>query len=48
MGNIGTMILVALMVLVGGASSLYILVTMPVIIARKIYGKIKYGKSLYD
>lgn len=48
MGNIGIFILIALMVVMGGASSLYILVTMPVIIAKKIYRKIKYGKSLYD
>ena len=48
MGNIGIMILVALMVLAGGAASLYILITMPIIIVRKIYGKVKYGKSRFD
>ena len=48
MGNIGIMILVALMVLAGGAASLCILITMPIIIVRKIYGMVKYGKSLFD
>ena len=48
MGKIGVYIRIASKVVMGGASSLYILVTMPVIIAKKIYGKIKYGKSLYD
>ena len=37
-----------LMVLLGGIPSIYILVSMPIILAEKFYGKIKYGKSLYD
>ena len=38
----------SLKVLLGGVPSIYILVSMPVILAEKIYGKVKYGKSLYD
>lgn len=48
MGNIGIMILVFIMGLLGGLSSLYILIMLPTIIVRKIYGKVKYGKSLFD
>ena len=48
MGDIANVILVGLMVLLGGIPSIYILVSMPIILAEKFYGKIKYGKSLYD
>lgn len=48
MGNITSLILVALMVLLGGIPSIYILISMPIILASKIHQKIKYGKSLYD
>ncbi len=48
MGNIGNILLVAVMVLLGGIPSVYILVSMPVILAKKIYRKIKFGASLYD
>ncbi len=48
MGDIANVILVGLMVLLGGIPSIYILVSMPVILAEKFYRKIKYGNSLYD
>lgn len=43
-----SIILVAIMVLLGGIPSIYILVSMPLILAGKIIRKIKYGASLYD
>ncbi|MCI9659591.1 MAG: hypothetical protein HFI14_13415 [Lachnospiraceae bacterium] len=48
MEDIFSVVMVGLMVLLGGVPSIYILVSMPVILAEKIYGKVKYGKSLYD
>ena len=47
MENIIGFIMVALMVVLGGVPSVYILVSLPVILCQKIWGKIKYGKSLY-
>lgn len=48
MGDLFSILMVGIMVLLGGVPSVYILVSMPVILAEKIYGKVKYGKSLYD
>ena len=48
MENIGNILLVAIVVLLGGIPSIYILVSMPVIFAKKIYRKIEFGASLYD
>lgn len=48
MEDIFSVVMVGLMVLLGGVPSIYILISMPVILAEKIYGKVKYGKSLYD
>lgn len=48
MGNILGMLMVVLMVLLGGVPTIYIVVSLPVILCQKIYGKVKYGKSLYD
>lgn len=42
-----TVILVAIMGVMGGFTSLYLLVSMPVLIVWKIYRKIRYGYSLY-
>lgn len=47
MGNIISMIMVVLMGLLGGIPTVYITLSIPVVIGRKIYGKVKYGKSLY-
>jgi len=46
--DIVSAILVGIMVILGGIPSIYILVSMPMIIAGKIVRKIKYGASLYD
>jgi hypothetical protein len=46
--NIFTYLMVAFGVLVGGGSTLIIIVTMLVTLCYKIYRKVKYGMSLYD
>jgi hypothetical protein len=46
--NILTYLMIALGVLLGGGSTLVILVTMLVTLCYKIYRKIKYGISLYN
>lgn len=46
--DFASILLVAVMGLLGGVPSVYILVSMPVILAGKIVRKIKYGTSLYD
>ena len=48
MGNLGNMLLVAFMVVLGGVPTIYILVSLPVILGQKIYGIVKYGNSLCD
>lgn len=48
MGNIISFIMVIVMALLGGVPTIYITLSLPVVICKKIYGKVKYGKSLYD
>lgn len=48
MQQLFSILMVALMVILGGVPSVYIVVAMPVIFCQKVYGKIKYGKSMYD
>ena len=48
MNQIGSMFLVGSMGILGGIPTLYILISLPVILVQKIFGKIKYGKSLYQ
>lgn len=48
MPSIVTYLMVAVMGIVGGLTSLYLLVSIPVLLVWKIYRKIKYGYSLYD
>lgn len=48
MNEIGSMFLVGIMAILGGIPTLYIIISLPVILIQKIYGKIKYGKSLYQ
>ena len=48
MNQIGSMFLVGAMAILGGIPTLYILISLPVILVQKIYGKIKYEKSLYQ
>ena len=42
------MLLVAFMVVLGGVPTIYILVSLPVILVQKIYGIVKNGKSFFD
>lgn len=48
MGNIISVIMVILMGLLGGVPTIFITVSLPVVICQKIFRKVKYGKSLYD
>lgn len=47
MGNIVSLIMVVIMGLLGGIPTLYITLSIPVELCKKVYGKVKYGKSLY-
>lgn len=46
--NIGMIIIIGLMALLGGGSTIYIVVSFVGILLQKIYRKIRYGASLYD
>ena len=46
--NIGMWILLIFMCLVGAGSTLYIVISMVLILAQKILRKIKNGTPLYD
>ena len=46
--NIGLILLMLIGGSVGVFSTLYILISLPVIICLKIYRKIRFGASLYD
>ena len=46
--NIGMLLIVIFMALVGGGSCIYIVVSMFGILGKKIYRKIRYGASMYD
>lgn len=48
MGNILSVIMVILMGLLGGIPTIFITMSLPVVICRKIFRKVKYGKSLYN
>lgn len=48
MENIFSIIMVIIMGLLGGIPTIYITISIPLVIAQKIAGKIRYGKSLYD
>ena len=45
--NIGMLLLIILGGSVGLFSTLYIVVSLIATVGKKIYGKVKYGKSLY-
>lgn len=45
--NIGMLLLIILGGSVGLFSTLYIVVSLITTVGKKIYGKVKYGKSLY-
>ncbi len=48
MENFISVVMVVLMAVLGGGPTVYLVLSLPVVIFQKIYGKIKYGKSLYD
>ena len=48
MSNIFTIIIMILMAVFGGFSSLYVLTALPVVIIYKIYRKLKYGCKITD
>lgn len=48
MGNFFGYFMVIVMGLLGGVPTIFITLSLPVIIVQKIIRKVKYGKSLYD
>lgn len=46
--NIGSILVVILMSVVGAGSTICIVLSMFWILGKKIYRKIRYGASLYD
>lgn len=46
--NIGMLLVVILMALLGGGSCIYIVLSMFGILGKKVYRKIRYGASMYD
>lgn len=48
MSGVVTIILFIIMAIVGGLSSVVMLLSLPVLLVWKISRKIKYGYSLYD
>ena len=48
MGQIVNILLVALMAVLGGIPTVYMVLSLFVVLGQKIYGKIRYGRSLYD
>lgn len=48
MENVFGVIMVALMGVLGGLPTLYLTVSIPVVLGQKIYRKVKYGRSLFD
>lgn len=47
MPSVITYLMVAVMGVMGGLTSLYLLVSIPVLLVWKIYRKIRYGYSLF-
>ena len=46
MGNIFTYIILGLMVICGGLSSLYVIISIPVVIVWIFFRKVKYGENI--
>lgn len=40
--------MIAAMAILGGVPTVYLCVSLVVVLAQKIYGKVVHGKSLYD
>lgn len=47
MASILSILFIILVAIVGGIPTIVITAYIPVMIAKKIYGKVKYGYSLY-
>ena len=48
MNQIATIIVLVIMGILGGCSTLYLLIAAPVVLIQKIYRKIRYGTKLTD
>ena len=48
MNQILSYIFIGIMAIMGGGSSLYLLITLPMVILWKIYRKIRYGYKITD
>lgn len=48
MSNIFTIIIMVIMAVLGGFSSLYVLISLPATVIWKIYRKIRYGCKITD
>ncbi|MGN0248832.1 MAG: hypothetical protein ACI4C0_06010 [Lachnospiraceae bacterium] len=48
MSNILTMVMLVIMGIVGGLSSIVLVLSFPAVLIWKIYRKFRYGYSLYD
>ena len=48
MGHILTVIMVVIMAIIGGGSTIFLVISLPAVIIWKIYRKIKYGYKLTD
>lgn len=48
MPNIVAYLLVGIMGVMGGLTSIYLLASIPAMIVWKIYRKVRYGYSLFD
>jgi len=46
--NFGALFILVLYVIIGGAPTLYLIVSIFTVLAQKIGHKMKYGGSLYD
>ena len=48
MGQIFTVIMIIFMAVVGGGSTIFLVISLPAVIIWKIYRKFKYGYRLTD
>lgn len=48
MKDIITYIFIGFMVIIGGGTSLYLVISLPAVIVWKIYRKIRYGYKITD
>ena len=48
MSNIFTIIILVIMAIIGGFSTLYVALSLPAVIIWKIYRKIRYGYKITD